>query len=95
MINAGGEIMIKKTIRYTATLPFEHINELRKKKKKKKIPSVNYAINAALDMYMKEQKVSDYKAQMEKASQDKAFLSRTLNCANDFIEIDGEVDGKW
>jgi len=87
--------MATKTIRYTATLPLDHVNELRGLAKEKKIPSVNYAINAALDMYIKEQKATDYKKQMENASRDKAFLSRTLNCANDFIATDGEVDGKW
>jgi len=95
MLSAGGAIMATKTIRYTATLPLDHVNELRGLAKEKKIPSVNYAINAALDMYIKEQKAADYKTQMENASQDKAFLSRTMNCANDFSAIDGEVDGKW
>ena len=84
-----------KTIRYTATLPLEHVNELRGFAKEKRIPSVNYAINMALDMYIKEQKAADYIAQMENAGKDEAFLSRTLNCANDFSALDGEVDGKW
>ena len=87
--------MATKTIRYTATLPLDCVNELRELAKEKKIPSVNYAINVALDMYLKEQKAADYKAQMENAGKDKAFLERTLNCANDFNAIDGEVDGKW
>jgi len=88
-------IMATKTIRYTATLPLDRVNELRGLAKEKKIPSVNYAINEALDMYIKEQKTAEYRAQMENASQDKAFLSRTLNCASDFNAIDGEVGGKW
>ena len=87
--------MATKTIRYTTTLPLDHVNELRELAKEKKIPSVNYAINVALDMYIKERKAAEYKAQMENASQDKAFLSRTLNCASDFYTIDSEVDGKW
>jgi len=95
MILAGGVIMATKTIRYTATLPLDHVNELRGLAKEKKIPSVNYAINVALDMYIKEQRAAEYKTQMENAGQDKAFLSRTLNCANDFYAIDSEVDGKW
>jgi len=95
MLLAGGAMMATKTIRYTATLPLDHVNELRGLAKEKKIPSVNYAINAALDMYIREQKASAYRAQMENAGQDKAFLSRTLNCADDFSAIDGEVDGKW
>jgi len=95
MLLAGGEIMATKTIRYTATLPIDHVNELRGLAKEKKIPSVNYAIKEALEMYIKEQKTAEYKTQMENASQDKAFLSRTLNCASDFNAIDGEVEGKW
>ena len=87
--------MAAKTVRYTATLPLEHVNELRGLAKEKKIPSVNYAINAALDMYIKEQKAADYIAQMENAGKDEAFLSRTLSCADDFSAVDGEVDGKW
>ena len=87
--------MTTKTIRYTATLPLDRVNELRGLAKEKKIPSVNYAINEALNMYINEQKAAEYKAQMENAGQDKAFLSRTLNCASDFDAIDSEVDGKW
>ena len=86
--------MASKTTRYTATLPLDHVNELRGLAKEKKIPSVNYAINVALGMYIKEQKTAEYKAQMENASQDRAFLYRTLNCAGDFSAIDDEVDGK-
>ena len=87
--------MATKTIRYTATLPLDHVNELRELAKEKKIPSVNYAINVALDRYMREHKAAEYEAQMKKASQDKAFLSRTMNSADDFSGIDSEVEGKW
>jgi len=87
--------MATKTIRYTATLPLDHVNELRGLAREKKIPSVNYAINAALEMYINEQKAMEYEAQMKNAGQDKAFLSRTMNCADDFSTIDSEVNGKW
>ena len=85
--------MATKTIRYTATLPLDHANELRGHAKEKKIPSVNYAINVALDMYIKEQKAAEYEAQMKNAGQDKAFLSRTMSCAGDFNAVDSEVEG--
>jgi len=91
----GGMIMSIKTIRYTATIPLDHVNKLRGLAKKKIIPSVNYAINIAIDMYIKEQKAAEYRLQMEKAGQDKTFLSRTINCADDFSVIDAEVDVKW
>jgi len=87
--------MAAKTIRYTATLPLDQVNELRGLAKEKKIPSVNYAINVALDMSIREQKAAEYETQMKNAGQDEAFLSRTLNCADDFSAIDSEVDGKW
>ena len=87
--------MSTKTIRITATLPLDHVNELRGLAKEKKIPSVNYAISVALDMYIKEQRATEYEAQMKDAAQDKAFLSRTMSCADDFSAIDSEVDGKW
>ena len=87
--------MATNTIRYTATLPLDSVNKLRGLAKEKKIPSVNYAINAALDMYIREHKAAEYESQMKDASQDKAFLSRTMSCADDFNAIDGEVDGKW
>lgn len=35
---------------------------------------------------------ASYNTQMENAGKDKEFLSRTLNCANDFSVIDGETD---
>ena len=87
--------MAAKTIRYTATLPLDHVNKLRALAKEKKIPSVNYAINSAIDSYIRERKAAEYEAQMKDAGQDKAFMSRTMNCADDFSAIDGEVDGKW
>ncbi|MCL2707309.1 MAG: hypothetical protein FWE97_04015 [Dehalococcoidia bacterium] len=87
--------MATKTIRYTATLPLDYVNELRGLAKENKIPSVNYAINVALDMYIREQKAAEYEDQMKNAGQDKAFLSRTMNCADDFSAIDGEVDNIW
>ena len=87
--------MAAKTIRYTATLRLDHVNELRELAQEKKIPSVNYAISIAIDSYIRERRAAEYEAQMKDASQDKAFMSRTMNCADDFSAIDGEVDGKW
>ena len=53
--------MASKTTRYTATLPLDHVNELRGLAKEKKIPSVNYAINVALGMYIKNKKLLNIK----------------------------------
>ena len=36
-----------------------------------------------------------YSRLMEEASQDQAFLARTLECQEDFEVIDSEVSGQW
>jgi len=87
--------MASKTIRYTATLPLTYVDELKEMAKTKKIPSVNYAINRALDEYLKSQKTERYAALMKEAGQDKAFLARTMSCGEDFNAVDSEVSGTW
>jgi len=87
--------MTSKTIRYTATLPLTYVDELKKLAKAKKIPSVNFAINKALDEYLKSQKATQYAALMKEAGQDKDFLARTLSCSEDFSAVDSEVSGTW
>ena len=84
-----------KTIRYTASLPYEFVYELKELMKEKAIPSVNYAINEALNEYLKSLRTARYAALMKEAAHDDAFLSRTLACANDFSAVDSEVSGVW
>ncbi|MCL2513245.1 MAG: hypothetical protein FWF08_05010 [Oscillospiraceae bacterium] len=36
-------------------------------------------------------KYAQYEALMKEAGKDKAFLERTMNCAEDFKYVDGEV----
>ena len=87
--------MRQETIRYTATLPMAYVNELKEMAREKKIPSVNFAINVALDEYLKNRKTEHYKALMKQAGCDKAFLARTKSCADDFEIVDSEVSGTW
>jgi DNA polymerase/3'-5' exonuclease PolX len=87
--------MATKTVRYTATLPSVHINELKEMAKIKKIPSVNFAINEALNEYLKRNKKAQYEALMKEAGHDEAYLERTLKCAEDFTAVDGEVANEW
>jgi len=90
-----GMIMILKTVRYTATLPLAYVDELKELAKDRIIPSVNFAIKEALDEYLRDRKAAQYKTLMKEAGQDKAFLTRTMSCAEDFSSVDGEVSGKW
>jgi len=43
------------------------------------------------------QEINDmqYKALMTEAANDKTFLSRTLQCADDFVAVDSKVSGSW
>ena len=76
--------MPTKTTRYTATLPLIYVDELKELAKERVIPSVDFAINEALDEYLKSRKAAQYEALMKEAGGDKAFLSRTLTCDADF-----------
>jgi Ribonuclease G/E len=87
--------MATQTTRYTATVPINFMNELKKLADANKIPSVNSAINEALELYLKNLKESQYDKLMAEAAQDKAFLKRTMTCADDFKAVDGEVTGEW
>jgi DNA polymerase/3'-5' exonuclease PolX len=90
-----GVTMIPKTVRYTATLPYYYVNELKEMAREKKIPSVNFAINKALDEYLKDRKSAQYETSLKEAGKDKAFLTRTMSCAGDFSAVDDEVSGSW
>ena len=88
-------MMKTETVRYTATLPLVYVDELKEMAKKKKITSVNVAINEALDEYLKNQRAARYEALMREAGRDEAFLARTAGCFEDFETVDSEVSGTW
>ncbi len=84
-----------RTVRYTASLPAEYIDELKLLAEEQAIPSVNFGIKAAIDDYLKRIKQTKYEAQMREAASDKDFLARTFTCDNDFITADNEISGQW
>jgi DNA polymerase/3'-5' exonuclease PolX len=87
--------MASETVRYTASLPVSCVKELKELAKMKKIPSVNYAINKAVDEYLRSRKAAQYAALMKEAGQDKSLLARTAKCAEGFEAVDSEVSGEW
>ena len=87
--------MASQTIRYTATLPLDYVDELKELAKERIIPSVNFAINEALDEYLKNRKAAQYEKLMREAGRDKAFLERTMCCAEEFVLADHEGLGTW
>jgi len=94
-IRGGNITMISRTVRYTATLPSNYLDELKELASKKIIPSVNFAINEALVEYLKNRKAAQYEEAMKEAGSDKAFLARTMKCAEEFNAIDDGVTGSW
>lgn len=86
---------IMETTRYTATLPVCFIDELKALAKANQIPSVNFGIRQAVDDYLAQAKRKQYDALMQEAAKDKAFMSRTAKCDDDFSFADSEVQGEW
>jgi hypothetical protein len=85
----------KQTIKYTATISEESIQELKMLAEKKVIPSVNYAIREAIEEYIVLTKKQLYEKQMQEAAEDEQFQKRTLDCGKDFTFVDSEVVGSW
>ena len=84
-----------KTTRFTATLPEEYLEQLKEMTETNEIPSINFAIREAIELYIKEVKKAKYEALMEEAANDKEFLERTCECENDFKYADSEVPEEW
>lgn len=76
-----------RTVRYTASLLAEYIDELKLFAEEHAIPSVNFGIKAALDNYLKRMKQTKYEAQMHEAASDKDFITRICMCDDDFNKI--------
>jgi len=87
--------MASTKVRYTATLPSDYVDELKEMAKGKKVPSVNFAINRAVDAYLKTQKAEQYEALLQDAGRDEAYLARTVRCSEDFKFADSEVSREW
>ena len=83
------------TTRITATLPESFIAELKKLVKCNQVPSVNFAIRQAVNDYLAQARKRQYYEMMKEAAKDKAFMSRTTQCDEDFSFSDSEVQGEW
>jgi len=84
-----------KTIKYTVTLPEESLNELKAFTKNKVIPSVNFAVREAINVYIVQTKKELYEREMKEASKDKDFINRTIESNKDFSYLDSEVGDNW
>ena len=79
------------TVKYTAVLPQEYLDELRKMSENKMISSVNQAIRAAIGDFVAAHKKQEYLRAMQKAAKDKSFIERTMDSQQAFAALDAEV----
>ncbi len=85
----------KNTVKYTATLPEASIHELKMLAERKVIPSVNFAIREAINLYIVRTKRKIYEEEIQEAARDKDFLTRTMDSDQDFAYVDSEVGRDW
>ena len=86
---------IKKPVKYTATLPEASVHELKMLAERKVIPSVNFAIREAINLYIVRTKKKMYEKEIQEAAKDKDFLTRTMESNQDFAYVDSEVGRDW
>jgi len=83
------------SIKYTAVLPKTCIDELKYLAGKKIVPSVSQGIRLAIESFVAFQKQQEYVRAMEEATNDNAFMLRTMDTHNDFSAIDDEEGNTW
>lgn len=83
------------SIKYTAVLPAEYVESLKRMAKRKEIPSVNHGIRQAVGNYLKDEKKARYEQTMLQAAQDKDYMARTMEAQDAFSAVDAEELGEW
>jgi hypothetical protein len=83
------------TVKYTAVLPREYVEELKALTQNKVIPSVNQGIRLAVGDFVAEHRRREYELSLRAAAADKSFLRRTLDAQADFAAVDAEGTGEW
>jgi len=82
------------TVKYTAVLPQDCVEELRLLAERKVIPSVNQGIRVAIEGFLTTYRKQQYVLAMKDAANDKDFLTRTMDTQQAFAAADAE-DGEW
>lgn len=88
-------MMQPSSIKYTAVLPAEYVESLKRMAKRKEIPSVNYGIRQAVGNYLNDEKKARYEQAMRQAAQDNDYMARTLEAQEAFAAVDAEEWGEW
>jgi metal-responsive CopG/Arc/MetJ family transcriptional regulator len=83
------------SVKYTAVLPKECLDQLKNLTEKKVIPSVSQGIRWAVEDFVATQKRRAYEASMREAVADEAFIKRTADAQSDFAAVDAEEERAW
>jgi len=83
------------TVRYTAVLPLEHVNELKEMVREAQIPSVKKGIRMAIEDFIKAQNKLIYQQKMQEAANDRGYLNRLAETEADFALVDDEEMSSW
>jgi rRNA-processing protein FCF1 len=93
MLNANYR---EASVKYTAVLPKNCLDELKTLTEKKVIPSVSQGIRLAVEDFVLIHKQRLYEDALRDAAADKAFMGRTLDAQKAFAAVDAEgEDGAW
>ena len=82
---------VKSTINISAQLKKELIGYVEKGA----VASLSSGVNAAIELYLKALKRSEYNELMAEAARDREFLARTLDCQKELDKYDSGVAGEW
>ena len=83
------------SVKYTAVLQKECLDELKSLVSEKIIPSVSYGIRLAVADFVTIQKQLVYESSIREAATDEAFIKRTVDTQNDFAGVDAEGEEAW
>ena len=85
----------EKSIKYTTVLPKICIDDMKSLVDKKIVPSVSQGVRLAIESFIKAQKQQEYENSLKDATNDHAFIKRTMDTQNDFTDVDGEGIKSW
>ena len=85
----------EESIKYTTVLPKICIDDMKSLVDKKIVPSVSQGVRLAIESFIKIQKQQEYANSLKEATNDHAFIKRTMDAQNDFMVVDGEGAESW
>jgi hypothetical protein len=85
----------ESSVKYTAVLSKECLDDLKTLAERKVIPSVSQGIRIAVEEFVAVQKRQAYEVSLMEAAADAAFIKRTIDTQNDFAAVDAEGEEAW